>query len=190
MKNCNWITKKTIKDGLTVYTQHFVFHFFSSQHVPSAICEQCSQNKEETVEHFLLCCPAYHTQRRRLWSALMYQWSGFLYNDNRNLDMILFPYNIMDENTHKPLDIQRQIAIWNCVLIFVIESKRFVDTNIYQVDSNKVTSHWRQSFPKTLKLQETLIKWPFSIKIPNVNLWWMMQFTKKGPVHLCDCTLC
>eukprot|EP01084_Bolivina_argentea_P044172 81316_1 len=101
------------------------------------MCTNCSSRDEETVFHFILECSHYKPQRERLFDALSNIWNGFNNLINRSLDNLLFPFNIVD-NDGSRLKIQCQAKIWKSLLKYVYESQRFKDTELYNIDIEKI----------------------------------------------------
>ncbi len=102
----------------------------------SPICPNCSSFDEETVQHFILECKHYHHQRIRMFNALSKIWEGFEIQSNRTLDQLIFPFiNCNDDGIH--IEIQSQANIWRSVLKYIFETKRFQDTELYNIDMLK-----------------------------------------------------
>lgn len=79
---------------------------------PDPICQQCNWKVYESVQHFLLNCPKYNTQRNDLKNNLKKEIKKF---DIQNL---LFPYSLN-------ISLENCIKIYTNIAEYVRKSERF-----------------------------------------------------------------
>ncbi len=104
-------------------------------------CNNCDQNAVESVEHYLLRCPAYHQNRQRMMNELRQVWPGYIDQPNITLRNVLLPFLITDESIYDPynkcpITVMNQARIWKQICRFVRRTHRLKD--LYRVDMTKL----------------------------------------------------
>lgn len=97
--------------------------------VNSPSCNNCSLNKHETTTHYLMECPLYKSDRKRLLRLIKHSHPHIKSKKNIDINHILFPEYPFDKsikiNLWTQLKNMYRINILNALYIFIIRTNRF-----------------------------------------------------------------
>eukprot|EP01083_Nonionella_stella_P043606 117654_1 len=85
--------------------------------IPSS-CKLCDSNTDEDLNHFVMKCNAFETQRNDLKRELAAIYRRFLFTKVFTLENIVYPYKIRRLPRHK------QHRIWNALITYIRKTKR------------------------------------------------------------------
>eukprot|EP01083_Nonionella_stella_P183479 663211_1 len=90
---------------------------FSAPSIPS-ICNLCDLKEDEDLNHYVMKCKAFKSQRRELKQNLEAIYHRFVFNRVFTLENIVYPYKI------RKLPRPKQHKIWKALIDFIRKTKR------------------------------------------------------------------
>ncbi len=118
----------------------YQLHIKTIPQSPSPLCTQCNLDQNETVNHFILKCPQFLQQRTRMFLNLTNIWDSFQDGIGIKLEWILFPYNLKQmDNPNLGLELNHQVNIWKTLLIYIQDTHRFDNSNLYRINITKLS---------------------------------------------------